>query len=200
MNSVIPMPKKEKIDKRFLYAIGVLVSILIMLNALIFLGFFEKRGVACYKDACLYGDIDPIKEFRDMIDSSNKVILIMEGDKESSQRTAYIDTAFAQLSGDFWSKQPTLIGIDDVGESPVRCICQEFDILTQNYTDCSDQSLEYCENIIPPDEFSFMIILEYPIFLNNEVIINNEHRIIEVRAKSGPDLLALVYFLRDLRE
>lgn len=192
--------KKEKIDVRFLYAIGILVFVLIILNALVFFGFFEKKGIACYKDACLIGDVDPVKEFRDMVDSSNQVILIMEGDKEPSQRTAYIDTAFAQLSGDFWTKRPTLIGIEYVGDTPVDCICQEFNVLTQNYTDCYDQSLEYCESILPSDELSFMIVLEYPVFQNNEIIINNEYRIIEVRAKSGPDLLALVYFLRDLRE
>lgn len=191
------MPKKEikeeKSSKRVIYVIGVIVFALIIINVLLLFGVIGDKGVACYMDACIYGERDPVQEYRDLILSSDKIILVAEGDVDPTQTTAFIDASLAQLSKDFGLKNPMIIGIGLEAGNPVDCICEDYN--GENFTRC-DSSLQTCLDI-QPNESSFMIYIKYPTFEKDEIFIKG--RTIEIRGKSGEDVLALVYLLKDLK-
>lgn len=185
---------KKAIPKKLFLLAALVIGVLVVVNILIFSGYLQRQGVACYKDACIYGVKDPVQEFNDLINSSNKVIIAAEGDVNQTQTTAYISAAFAQLSQDFGLKKPMLVGIGFEGGSAVICSCEDY--TDGNFTKCVDNSVSYCQNI-QPNATSFLIYIKYPNFKKDEIILNG--RTIEIRGKSGVDVWALVYLLRDLR-
>jgi hypothetical protein len=141
----------------------------------------------------MYGETKNVtNEFTSLISSSSKAIIVAEGDAEQTQKTAYIAIAFSQLSSDLATKSPKLIGIAVKNGVGLNCTCEEY--AGGNFTECNS-SISYCSSIQPADG-EVLIVLKYPSYSKNEVIIKG--RTVEVRANSGASLSGMIMVLRGL--
>ena len=168
----------------------IIILFLIALNLFIFTS--KKPVIVCYKDVCLIGESDPVNEIKDLINSSEKALLVVEGDKEKTQKTSFISASLVMLARDFGHKKPMLIGIEFEEGRPVNCVCEDY--LNQGFVKCNN-SVEYCKSM-KPGENSFMVKISYPSYDKNEIIVGN--RVIEFKAKSGQDAYAMVLFFEGL--
>lgn len=156
---------------------------LILVNLQLFFGVqIFPTGTSkhvCYEDACFVGKVDPMAEIGSLINSSNHLLLVGEGDPvgTKTQTSAYIGASLAQLSAKFWRMNVSAYGIEVEDNRPIGCI---------NYT------LEYCQSLSPgPREF--MIRVKYPSSLEkNEIRVDPDQRTITFQAKSGLETSALV--------
>jgi hypothetical protein len=173
----------------------LIISALLVFNLLYFTGALNSRKVVCYADACIYGQNDAELEFKQLFNSSEKAILVLEADAEPTQTTAMLDLAFAQLAVEFGSKEPTIVGIGFSGGKPVKCQCEEYK--NGNYSNCPGSGVDYCYSL-KPDEKTVMVVIKYPTYAKNEVFISN--RTITIQAKSGQSAAGIVYVLRQIRK
>lgn len=181
-----------KTNPKILLIIGVLA--LVAVNLVLFSGMLSQNR-SCFRDMCMYGETSNVtNEFKTLVASSSKAIIIAEGDATPTQKTAYIAMAFAQLSGDLASKEPKLIGIAVKDGTPVNCTCENY--VGGNFTPCQSD-LTYCESIQPAED-EVMIILKYPEYAKNEVIISG--RTVTIQANSGASLSGMVTVLRELMQ
>ncbi|MEM0372448.1 MAG: hypothetical protein QXO69_01205 [archaeon] len=172
----------------------ILITVIFALaaaNLLLFSGALN-RG-ACFRDMCLYGETsDPVNEFRLLVNSSSKAIIIAEGDASPTQTTAYVDIAFSQLASDLYLKSPKLIAIAVKDGAAINCSCENY--ANGTFAACQND-LVYCTSIQPAQD-EMMIILKYPSYAKNEAVIKS--RTIELRANSGASLSGMVEVLRGL--
>jgi len=171
-------------------AVTVIV-ILVIVNLAVFLS--KPPSIYCYKDVCIMGKEDALQEIKDLLSSSNKAAIVVEGDIETAQKNTYISQALVTLSKDVRIFDKTLVGIKFENGQPIECICSR--IVNTDVLNCSGNSTSYCETLTP-DNDGVMIKLFYPSYSKNQIIIDN--RTIKFEAKSGQDALAMVQFFEQL--
>lgn len=167
----------EKSTKRLI--VGAVVA-LVILNVLIFTGYFDSRATKCYKDACLLGVEDPVIEITDLIDSSKRAIIMAEGDVEITQTTGLIDLTWGTLVGDFVALYGYFY-VDHYG----------IEIQDGTAIGCLNYSLEFCQNLKAEND-TIILKLKYPTYEKNEIEVMPDKREIEFKAISGADLYAMV--------
>jgi hypothetical protein len=182
---------RKKIDKRLIFLIILVIGVLAIANIVVFTR--SPPSAYCYKDVCILGKNDSVQEIRALMNSSTKAILVIEGDSDPSQKSAFVSGALVLLAKDFGNKQEQLIGIKYSDGQPVECICSDFDGM--NFTSCPGNSTAYCTTVAPgPSEM--LLKVPYPSFSKDEIIVSG--RTIVFQAKSGPDAFAMVGFFEDL--
>jgi hypothetical protein len=154
----------------------------------------------CYKDACIVGEADSVAGIRALISGSQHVILVTEGDNETSQANSLLFTATKELSEDFGATANiTFIAFGLEDGQRVRCLYTELTgpgNKTARPANASaagaqgwDASVGFCENVTPA-EGELMLVLRYPGYGANEISLSG--RTVEFRAKTAADALALV--------
>jgi hypothetical protein len=184
------MAKKK--DNRTILILAAVIALLALVNLYLFMAP-QSSSVHCYKDVCLFGESDPVAEINELISSSDKAILVAEGDKDATQKSGFVSAALVTLAKNFGNKKEMIVGIKmDAGE-PIECICSEF--TGTNFTDCVSNTTEYCAGLAPgPSEI--MLKVYYPAYAENKIIV--EGRTVKFLAKSGADALAMVNFFEEL--
>lgn len=170
-------------NKYFLLA--ALIGALIAFNIYLLMGNNPAR--TCYKNACLLGEKDPVKEINALVNSSNNAIIFVEGDVGNSQRNELMSGAMVRLAANFGGKQLMLITLGFENGIPAECDCER-QINATGFVKCSNDTAA-CIAIMP-NETSVMLKLSYPNFAENRILVFN--RTIEFQGKSGEDALALV--------
>lgn len=177
-------------DKKTERNILLLIAVLLVINILWFSGILPNmlgsgRAVRqCalsgqrISDCFIIGSSDPAQEIRDAMRRADRIIIAVEGDSTPTQTTAYIDQAFGKLMVAYAEREPEIYAfeLDSNG----------------NRISCYNNSIENCTAIwnMQPGNATVLIRLPYPRFGNNEIEISGNT--IDLRAKSGADLFALV--------
>jgi len=179
--------------KRKSKAIFLIMLVIVALAVFDIYYFLMSKPSYCYKDVCLIGEGDPIAEIRGLINSSSKAILVVEGDKDPTQKSTFISGSLIMLAKDFGNKQEQIIGIKMENGQAVECICTAF--TGKNFTDCPSNSTSYCESLTPGDS-EIMLKVYYPDFEKNEIVVDG--RTVKFQAKSGSDAFGMVGFFEDM--
>jgi len=180
----------KKKDNRLTFLIALAVFALVLANVYIFTK--GQSSTYCYLDLCVIGKSAPLEEIRSLINSSSKVIIVVEADDSDTQKNEYLMGVFVMFGKDFGNKKQQIIGIAVKDSQPIRCVCTS-NFNSANFTACLN-STDYCENI-QPNEGEMLLKVYYPNFAKNEIIVDN--RTIIFQAKSGVDAFASVQFFGD---
>ncbi len=183
------MAKKK--DNRLTSLIILAVLALILANVYIFTK--GPSSAYCYLDLCVIGKSAPLDEIRSLINSSSKVIIVVEADDSDTQKNQYLMGTFVMFGKDFGNKKQQIMGIAVKDGQVLRCVCTS-NFNGANFTAC-DNSTAYCEGITPKQD-EMLLKVYYPNFAKNEIIVDN--RTIKFQAKSGIDAFAAVQFFGDL--
>lgn len=171
-------------NKKVLTIIALLAAALIVTNIYIFMT--PKRQETCYVDLCIYSEQDPVQHFEELLQTSEKSYLLIEGDVEMTNETGQISHAAVKMAELLSSKAGLDENIHSIGYrdgEPVEC-------------DGGNKTVEQCQNI-EPKENELLLHMKYPDYPDqkvNEVIIEN--RTITIKAKTGQDLTAATEFLK----
>lgn len=166
--------------------LAIFICALVALNIYILLG--GKQAGACYKDACIVGERDPVLEIKALLNSSRNVIILAEGDTGSSQKNQFLSGAMVRLAKDFgYAENLKLMALEYDAGTLVRCTCER-KVNATSFENCS-AGPESCAAVVP-DEKTVLLRLSYPSFEKNRIVVSN--RTIDFQGKSGEDSFALV--------
>jgi hypothetical protein len=190
------MAEKKKRPTSLYALMFIVAALLVVVNLQFFLGIpFGKGGAnaACFKDACIIGEGDPVAQVKALLNGSKGVTVIFEGDLEASQKTAYLSLAFAQLIKDLVDVgfDPAQYAVGMSNGTAVNCLGSAS---SANYS-LSSVSLDFCQSF-QPEQDGLLFMIKYPTSAKNEIVVSG--RTITFQGRSGDETRALVYLFKEL--